>query len=185
MDKKEIKKITDYIFLESRLQKADLALVFGTRHQNAIDKAFELYKNKFVGKILVSGGINKETGRNEAQDMSEKLINLGVKREDILEEDRSINSLENVLFSKKIIEEKIGFKNIFKIIAVIKNYHSRRALMTIKKHFPKNIELIPAPYEIYDFAKDNWFESEIGRVKVIGEWKKIPIYLEKGDIEEL
>jgi uncharacterized SAM-binding protein YcdF (DUF218 family) len=185
VNNEEINKITDYIFLKSNPQKADLALVFGTRHQDAVDKTFELYKNKFVDKILVSGGINKETGKKEAEEMSEKLINLGVKKENILAEDKSTNSLENVLFSKKIIEKEIGFENIHKIIAVVKSYHSRRALMTIKKHFPKNIELIPAPYEIYDFTKDNWFESEIGREKVLGEWNKIPIYLEKGDIEEL
>jgi len=59
MDQKEIKKITDYIFLKSANQKADLALVFGTRHQEAINKVFELYRDGLVTKILVSGGINE------------------------------------------------------------------------------------------------------------------------------
>jgi len=80
MDKKEIKKITDYIFLKSNPQKADLALVFGTRYQEAINKVFELYHNKLISKILVSGGINRVTGENEALEMSNKLIRLGVKK---------------------------------------------------------------------------------------------------------
>ena len=53
MDKKEIKKITDYIFLKSNPQKADLALVFGTRYQEAINKVFELYRDGLVNKILL------------------------------------------------------------------------------------------------------------------------------------
>lgn len=185
MNPEKIKKITKYIFLKSNLQKADLALVFGTRHQEAVNKVFELYRDGLVPKILVSGGTNIVTGKNEAVEMSKKLVRLGIKKDDIILENKSANSLENVLFSKKIINKKIDFDKIKKIIAVVKHYHSRRALMTLKKHFPKNIELIPVVYEIYGFTQDNWFKKEIGREKVMSEWKKIPEYLMKGDIEEL
>jgi len=185
MNKDNIRKITDYIFLESKPRKADLAIVFGTRYSDPIEKVFELYRNKLVSKILVSGGKNKVTGEKEASMMRDRLIKLGVEKENILIEEESTNSLENVLFSKIIIENKIGFKNIKKIIAVVKHYHSRRALMTLKKHFPKNIELIPAPYDIYGFTKNNWFEKEKGREKVMSEWNKIKKYLKKKDIEEL
>jgi uncharacterized SAM-binding protein YcdF (DUF218 family) len=185
MDKKEIKKITDYIFLKSSPRKADLALLFGTRHQEAIDKVFELYHNGLVPKILVSGGINRVTGENEAKEMSDKLIKLGVKRDYIILENESTNSLENVLFSKQVIDKKIGFNKIKKIIAVVKHYHSRRALMTLKKHFPKTVELIPVTYEVYGFTTDNWFNNETGKEKVLNEWNEIPKYLAKGDIEEL
>jgi len=185
MNQKEIKKITNYIFLKSNPQKADLALVFGTRHFEAIDKVYELYQSNLIKKILVSGGFNRVNGENEALTMSGKLIKMGVEKQDIILENQSINSLENVLFSKKTIGEKLGFDNIEKIIVVVKHYHSRRALMTLKKHFPKNVEFIPATYDIYGFTKDDWFESEIGREKVMGEWKKIQKYLKRGDIEEL
>jgi len=171
--------------LESKPRKADLAIVFGTRYSGPIDKVFELYRNKLVSKILVSGGKNKFTGEKEASMMRDRLIELGVEKENILTEEESTNSLENVLFSKIIIENKIGFENIKKIIAVIKHYHSRRALMTLRKHFPKNIELIPVPYGIYGFTKNNWFDNEKGREKVMSEWNKIKKYLKRGDIEEL
>jgi len=185
MDQKEIKKITDYIFLKSSPQKADLALVFGTRHQEAINKVYELYRDRLVPRILVSGGINRVTGENEAKEMSDKLIKLGVKRDDIILENESTNSLENVLFSKQVINEKIGFDKIKKIIAVVKHYHSRRALMTLKKHLPKTIEIIPVTYDIYGFTMDNWFDNEVGKEKVLSEWNKIPEYLTKGDIEDI
>ncbi len=101
MNQKEIKKITDYIFLKSSPQKADLALVFGTRHQEAINKVYELYHNRLILKILISGGINRVTGENESLKMSQKLVKLGVDQANIILEDCSTNTLENVLFSKK------------------------------------------------------------------------------------
>ncbi|MBU1131490.1 YdcF family protein [Patescibacteria group bacterium] len=185
MSSEEIKKITEYIFLKSNPQIADLALVFGTRHQEAINKVYELYRDGLIPKILVSGGINRVTGKNEALEMSNKLIQLGVRQDNIILEDQSANSLENVLFSKKVIEQNFGFETIKKIIAVVKHYHSRRALMTLKKHLPNNVNLIPVTYAICGFTADDWFDKEIGREKVLAEWNKISQYLARGDIEEL
>ena len=185
MQETEISQITNYIFLESKPQKADLAIIFGTRYNGALDKVFELYKNNLVNKVVVSGGINRVTGENEADRMLKILVDKGVKEKDIIKENKSTNSLENVLFSKQLIESEIGFANIKKIIAIVKHYHSRRVLMTLKKHFPKNVELIPVTYDIYGFTKDDWYNSEIGRRKVLSEWEKISKYLTQGDIEEL
>lgn len=185
MEREEIKKITNYIFLDSQLHKTDLAIVFGTRHEEALKKVFQLYQEGLVQKILLSGGINRITGQNEAEQMAGDLIAMGAKKEDLILEDKSTNSLENVLFSKKKIEQEIGFLKIKKIIAVVKHYHSRRALMTLKKHFPKTVELIPVTYDIYGFTKDNWYQSDVGKKKVLSEWNKISQYLAKGDIEEL
>ena len=185
MNPKKINKITEYIFLKSNPQKADLALVFGTRHQEAINKVYELYHKGLVPRILVSGGTNRVTGENEAWKMREKLIELGINRKDIILEDQSTNSLENVLFSEKVIKQKFGFERMKKIIAVVKHYHSRRALMTLKRHFPDDINLIPVTYEIYGFTAYNWFDKAIGKEKVLDEWNKIPRYLANGDIEEL
>jgi len=181
----KIKKITQYIFLPSKPQKADLAIVFGSRHEEPIYKVFSLYNQKLISKILLSGGNNKKTKKNEALTMYKKLIKLGVNKKDIILENKSTNSLENVLFSKKIIKAKIGFENIKKIIAIVKHYHSRRALMTLKKHFPKSVKIFPVSYQIYGFTKNNWFKKNIGREKVLSELEKIKKYLKRGDIEEL
>ncbi len=185
MDQEEIEKITNYIFLKAKPQKADLALIFGTRHQEAVNKVYELYSDKLISKILISGGVNRMTGEEEAAEMNKKLIYLGVKNNDIILENKAINSLENVLFSKRVIHKRIGFDKIKKIIVVVKHYHSRRALMTLKKYFPNNIKFIPIVYRVYGFTKDNWFKKEMGKKKVISEWVKIQKYLAKKDIKEL
>ncbi len=180
-----IKIITEYIFLKQKLEQGDLIIVFGTRHKEASEKASELYHNGQAKKILVSGGKNRITHKNEAEEMSQVLISLGVNVDDLIKEDRSTNSLENVLFSKKVISEKLGWDNIKKILVITKNYHIRRAIMTLKKHFPESVRLLPVPYNILGFDKDNWNDIASGQEKIMGEWRKIKEYLAKGDIEEL
>lgn len=180
-----IKTITKYIFLESKPEQADLIVVFGTRHKEASKQASELYHKGYAKKILVSGGENRITHENEAEEMSKSLISLGVASGDIIREDKSTNSLENVLFSEKVIGERFGWENVKKILVVTKHYHVRRAMMTLKKHFPDSVRLIPAPYDILGFSRDNWQDTVSGKEKVMSEWGKIKEYLAKGDIEEL
>ena len=178
-------KITQYIFIEAQPQLADLALVFGTRNPQPVQKAYALFRDGFVPKIVLSGGINEVTHQNEAEEMAKQLITQGVPADALLLENKSTNSLENVLFSKDLIDATIGLKNVRTMLAIVKHYHARRALMTLKKHFPKHITILPIPYELYGFSRDNWHNTEIGKKKVMEEWKKIPMYVQKGDIEEL
>jgi uncharacterized SAM-binding protein YcdF (DUF218 family) len=185
MTPQDITTITNYIFLESKLEAADLAFVFGTRFVEPLFKVKEIYTDGLVEKILLSGGKNRFTDRNEAQDMAAALIKMGITRKHLILEDKSTNSLENVLFSKSVIEQSCGWSGIKKIAVVCKHYHSRRAVMTLKRHFPPNIIFSVVPYEILGFTRENWFESTIGQEKVLSEWEKIPRYLARGDILEL
>ncbi len=181
--------ITKYIFLNDTDLKGDVAFIFGTSNswKSSVERAAELYKKKLVPKIIVSGGKNIHTGIIEGNKIAEELIAIGVNKEDILIENKSTNTLENVRFSLEVIDREIGLSNIKTIVCVVKNYHARRALMTIRKHVPKNIKLKAAAYnsEYYPFTKDNWTKSELGREKVMEEFEKIKIYLAKGDIAEI
>ncbi len=182
-------EITNYIFLDDKNPNGDIALVFGTRNawKESIEKAAELYKNGFVPKIIVSGGNSPTNGIIEGDVMAIALEKLGVPKRDILTENKSTNTLENVLFSIIIIEKKLGLQNIHTITAVVKNYHARRALMTLRKHVPKNIQLKSAAYAVaqHPFTKNNWYETENGNKKVMEEVEKIKMYLAKGDLAEL
>ena len=152
-----------------------------------MQKVAEIYKKGLVPKIVLSGGFNVEYGVVEADEMLKELVALSIPRECVLIENRSTNTLENVLFSIEIIEKELGLKNIKSIIAVVKNYHARRALMTLKKHLPETIKLFSAPYfsPHYAFTKNNWFETDAGKEKVLEEVRKIDTYMKKGDIAEL
>ena len=182
-------EITDYIFLDDIEPKGDIAFVFGTWNawKGSVEKAVEIYKKGLVPKIIFSGGLNKKYGIVEGEAMAKEAVKLGVPEKDVLAENESTNTLENVLFSIQVMDKEIGLQNIKIITAIVKNYHARRALMTLRKHIPAHIKLKAVPYysEYYPFTKENWFETDIGKEKVMEEVEKIKIYLAKGDLAEL
>ena len=182
-------EITKYIFLNNEDLRGDIAFVFGTWNawRGSVEKAVELYQAGLVPKIIFSGGINKKTGITEGPAMAEEAVKLGVPRENILIEDGSTNTLENVLFSLTLMGKEIGLQNIHAIIGVVKNYHARRALMTLRRHVPMHVLLKAAAYtsDYYPFTKENWLQSDLGKEKVLEELRKIEVYLAKGDLAEL
>ena len=182
-------QITKYIFIDDADLRGDIAFVFGTWNawKGSVEKAVELYKKGLTPKMIFSGGVNKKTRVIEGEAMAEEAIKLGVLREDVFIENKSTNTLENVLFSLNVIDKNLGLKNIKVIIAVVKNYHARRALMTLRKHIPAHIQLKSAAYtsDYYPFTKDNWSTSDLGKEKVLEEVQKIKVYLAKGDLTEL
>lgn len=183
------KQITEYIFINNFPKKADVAVVMGTSKtiNEAVQNAAELYKAGVVPLIIVTGGDNARIQKNEAQVISQKLVELGIPPANILQENRATNTLENVLFTKELIDNEIGFANLHSIIAVTRNYHSRRVLMTFNKHFPDSVALYASGYESerFKFSKNTWNKSEVGKEKVLEELGKIEKYLEKGDLAEL
>ncbi len=75
-------------------------------------------------KIIVSGGQGPDELVSEASAMKKYLVNKGVKEEDVLMEDESRNTLQNMMFSKNIMDSiKADHKSIF----VTNNYHVFRA----------------------------------------------------------
>lgn len=184
-----VDEITKYIFLDDIEPQGDIAFVFGTGNswKESIEKTVELYKKGLTSKIIFSGGFNKKYGIIEGEAMAKQAVKLGVNKKDILIENKSTNTLENDLFSIQIIDSEIGLQNVKIITAVVKNYHARRALMTLRKHIPKGIRLLAAAYdsEYYPFTKTNWHVTIAGRQQVIEEIEKIKTYLAKGDLAEL
>lgn len=187
MDTEEISK---YIFLEDGSDlTADVAIVFGTwhAHREAVEKATSLYRKGFVNKILTTGGPNENAKYIEGEEMAKELHKNGIPKGDILIENKAMNTLESVIFSLSTLDKALGLQNIKSIVAVVKTFHSRRALMTLKKNSPSRIHLKVASYEssYYAFTSVNWDETDQGREKVMGEMERIEKYLKKGDIAEL
>lgn len=77
-------------------------------------------------KILLSGGQGNDEKRPEAQAMAEYAIEHGVAKEDILIEDQSLNTIQNLQFSKKIMEQDAGGKK-FRCAIATSSYHVYRA----------------------------------------------------------
>ncbi len=184
-----ISLISDYIFIEDKDLKGDVGIVFGTWNvwKESIDLAEKLFAKGVVPKFIVSGGKNPESGIIEGDLMASELERLGVPRRNIFVENRSTNTLENVLFSKHIIEHELGIGNVKVITAVVKNFHARRVSMTLRKQFPEDIKFRIAAYESlhFPFNRGNWHKTRAGKQHVMGELIKIQKYLKKGDVAEI
>ena len=174
------------MFLDDGIAQVDLAFIFGTNHyKKLIALVSDLWQKRLFNKVLISGGHKFTDSINEAESIAKQLIAEELPVNKLLLENKSTNTLENVLFSKKLLEEKDVLKNINSILIVAKNYHARRALMTIKKYFPKNIKFYIATYDAYGFDKNDWWQRIENKNRVINEFEKIKKYLDKKDIEEL
>ena len=91
-----------------------------------LDKAIEVWqKCEKKPFIIPSGGQGDDEKLSEAQSMANYLLEHGIPREMILQEDRSTTTMENLEFSKEIIDSRGGGR---RIALVSSNYHVYRCL---------------------------------------------------------
>ena len=187
----EIERITQTVFVASEPQPTDLLFIFGTStiDSDALEPlARDCQQGRFP-KVMVtglSGRLYSETGRPVARIMRDELIARGVPSEVILVQDRSTNTLEDVAFSLGVLEkhdvspESIAF--------LCKAHHSGRCLRTLRKFFPSQT-LSPitylAEYDGIKVSKEDWYQHEVSKGRVYGEYLRIIEYSKRGDIAHL
>ena len=95
-----------------------------------IDKAIEVYRKDPSPPILIpSGGKGSDEEISEAEAMEGYLLEHGIPADRIIKEDNSKTTRENLVFSKKIIEERSAQEAVSPYIALVtSNYHVYRAL---------------------------------------------------------
>ena len=94
--------------------------------QGRVDKAIEVYRKDPTPPILIpSGGKGDDEKISEAEAMKRYLLEQGIPETTIILEDRSSTTLENLQFSKQIIDSREGRSYT---ALVTSNYHVYRAL---------------------------------------------------------
>ncbi|AGK95304.1 YdcF family protein [Clostridium pasteurianum] len=107
------------------------------------EKALEFIKRNPNVKVIVSGGQGKGEDISEAESMKEYLIKHGVNSENILKEEKSKNTMENMKYTAEILN-KIDSRPNPKIAIVTSNYHVFRAKF-LARRAGLNVEGIAAP----------------------------------------
>ena len=98
-------------------------------------------------KAIVSGGLDFGETITEAEAMRKYLVEKGISPERIYQEDKSTSTLENLRFSKAIIDNNSTISNPH--ISVISNeFHLFRVRM-LAKRLGMDVALIPAPTPWY------------------------------------
>ena len=91
--------------------------------------AHQWWKRFPNAKLIMSTGDNQELGISNAAVMADYALSLGIPRENLVEEDRSVTTYENLLYSMEIIQAE-GLKQP---TLVTLDLYTRRAVATARK----------------------------------------------------
>ncbi|MEZ0225110.1 MAG: YdcF family protein [Alphaproteobacteria bacterium] len=180
-----LKRIGDYMLVETRLAKADLCLLFGGEQATALaDHAADLYHKGYFPLIIVSGGVPTSKGTLECDQMHDRLVARGVPEEAIRVENKATNTGENVLYTMRMLKKAGDFGKIHSVLGIGQIHGSRRFLMTLEKHWPSVTKMFTAP-NTFSADRDKWYSDRSFRQAVIREFRKIPKYKARGIISEI
>jgi uncharacterized SAM-binding protein YcdF (DUF218 family) len=178
-------EITELLFVREAPAKADLAMVFAAA--NELDLAHRtrrgaaLYHEGFAAKLLVTGGGVLAGIRPETKRMKDIAREHRVPDEDLLVEDRSSNSFDNVRFSLELLEQRDLLRRLSTVILVSSEWHMRRVLLTMKAFFPGNLRFLCCP-TTEGCTRENWRGSQACRREVMREALLLETFLETGAI---
>ncbi|WP_077325627.1 YdcF family protein [Virgibacillus siamensis] len=149
--------------------------------QYRLPKAVELYKNGRAAKMLFSGGVRWE-GQDypEALMLKHEALKYGVADGDILLEDISMHTKENVLASLLVMDRAFYLHNINRLLIVTGSYHMRRLHLTMKTYMPEWIDYSLCPVNDKWTRQDNWYKTKIGRKRAKTECEKLLHYVKMG-----
>ena len=118
-------------------------------------------------KIIVSGGQGPGETISEAEAMKAYLISNGIAEDRIIEENRSKSTLENLEFTKKLVEKYGGGKNI---TLVTSNFHMYRSKTLSKRVGFDDIYCWSAPVHPY-ITPVYYFRESIAVMKsLVFDW---------------
>ena len=123
--------------------------------QRRLDAAYDYLSQHESVKVIVSGGKGDDEAISEAQCMMEYLTENGISPERIFMEDKSVNTLENLKFSKEIAETE-GLPQQFTLVT--DGFHQYRAEMLAEKidMHPNNISGYTSWYIVPTYWVREW-----------------------------
>jgi uncharacterized SAM-binding protein YcdF (DUF218 family) len=193
VDQTTARELTRYLDAGCPCPKADMAFVYGTRLPDPISLVSAMFHQQRITWITLSGGANRHTGAIEAEAHYQMLVRQGVPPDQMIVENRSTTTLENVTLAIPLICNRLDIERISSVVVVCKWHHSRRALMTLKRFWPRPVALYAQTYEMaiaqtdepVPVARDTWWRHPASTAKVLAEAHKIPRYLAQGDLAEI
>lgn len=181
----EIAEINARHLIRTPIKPADLLFVFGTREDvdRRVDEAFRLWREGFFRWSIVSGGVTPGSQLSECEIIKPAMVARGIPPEQILEERRSTNTGENVIFSLPIVETALGLANIRSVICLGNTWTARRYAMTLHRHWPE-VEKMLVTVDSFNTPAELWHTDPEFRIRMLREWDKIEPYRAKGFIAE-
>jgi uncharacterized SAM-binding protein YcdF (DUF218 family) len=181
-----VEKLWDYHHLDHQLADADAILVLCSHDKVVAARGAELFLQGWAPLLIFAGGLGAITQHlwhePEADQFAAIAIEMGVPKDRILVENRSTNTGENVLFTKRLLAEKGLDPQTF--IVVQKPYMERRSYATFRKVWPEKQVRVTSPRVSLDDYLRDYSHAELSPDDVIGimvgDLQRLQLYPAKG-----
>ena len=175
--------------LEDTGESADCILVLGSikAAKYRVPVAVEAYEAGRARKMILCGGKLRDfpDGKySEAAHMRKAALESGVAEEDIILENASLNTVENIRFALVELQSAFALNKVRSVLLVTTAYHMRRSLAIARYLFPKHISIIPCPANDTHTRRDNWMNTPVGIERAKGEAMKLVWYVANGIIPD-
>ncbi len=175
--------------LEDTGDSADCIIVFGSikAAKYRVPVAADAYKAGRAKKIILCGGKLRDfpSGKyTEAEHMRQAVLELGVPKENIILENSSQDTVENILYSLIELQQNFWLNNVRRVLLVTTAYHMRRSLAIARYLFPEHIAIAPCPANDSNTRRDNWMNTSVGVERAKNEAMKIVRYINNGVIPD-
>lgn len=175
--------------LEDTGENADCIIVLGSNKaaKYRVPVAVDAYNAGRAKKIMLCGGTLRDfpTGKcSEAEHMRMAAVALGVAEDNIILENESQNTVENLRNAYGLLQQTYRVKNVRSVLLVTTAYHMRRSLAITRHIFPKHVKIIPCPANDNNTRRDNWMNTPEGIVRAKGEAMNIVRYITDGVIPD-
>ena len=176
-DAMDVEAIERGFFLRDAPIDADVAIVLGMNQWwRPARLAVDLYRAGRVGKLLFTGGQNRSIDACEAAEMAAFARAEQVPEPAILVEPCATHTDDNLLFSRRLLEDQIKAGDLGTVMLVTIHFHLRRTVLAARRHLPAGVKLGWASYPSIHYSPANWHRSERGRADVASEIGKIAAY---------
>ncbi len=170
-------------------ENADCILVLGSAKADKyrVPVAVDAYHAGRAGKILVCGGVLRDfpTGKStEAEQMYRAALALGVAEGDLILENASQNTVENILYAMVELQRSLWLNRVRRVLLVTTAYHMRRSLAIARYLLPAHIAVIPCPANDNHTRRDNWMITPVGIDRAKSEAMNIVGYVNNGVIPD-
>ena len=152
-----------------------------------VPAAADAYKSGRACKVILCGGALRDfpEGRcSEAQHMYNTALELGISGEDLILENSSQNTVENILYAMIQLQRTFYLNHVHSVLLVTTTYHMRRSLAIARYFFPDHIMVIPCPANDTNTRRTNWMNTPEGIARAKNEAMNIVKYVRNNIIPD-
>ena len=176
----------DYLGMHQEPRQADCIVGFGNFNTNIARRAAELYHQGLAPKILFTGGLGRNTEgllpEPEAVRFARVAMECGVPAEDILIEDKSTNTKENIIFTRQMLAD-LGLPHNH-LLGVHQPFMERRIRAAFGVYWPEVKLTVTSPQvTIPQYLADSVAQGvteEAAISVIVGDFQRMELYARKG-----